>query len=556
MNERWSTTLIRGSLAMIAIGAVVFVLFLCLGFSPAQMGRMFAHPVTGGRLPVVAEDVKTAGTGPEAKPQPAAEPAGKDFGVLNYAVVAAYLALMLAIGILMSRKIKGTRGFFIADGRLNHVLVGVSLLGTYLSALTVTGLPAASYGVHNWKFVIQLPFLILTAVIITRFVLPRYREARVISVYEYLEQRIHVSARLIASLGFVLFAVARMGLLLYLPALAFSTATGASLPLCIVAVGVIVTAYTVLGGIRAVIVTDVIQVGVFIVGAFFTLGYIFRDLGVEQFIKISQAGGKFHLIDPSLNLTKIVTLWLILETIFQTVRIYGTQQDMTQRYMTTESTAKANRSVWISIVGYIPLGFIFYFIGTALFAYFKTHTQYVLPEKPDQIYPFFIVTCMPPGVAGFMIAAIFAASMSSIDSLMNSSSTVCVEDFLKRFSRKPIPDSVCLQKAKALTVLWGVLAICAGLMCIRIQYAQIVWGKLMAVGTNGVLGLMALAFLPFRVNKWAAIAGFAFSWLCLFVAMYSGINYLLWPVICNPACFLFALAVNPLFSPGEEPART
>ena len=566
MTERWSTTLIRASLAILAIVAVLFVLLLCLGFSPGQMVRMFAHPITGGSPPAPDDAVKPADKPADATQQPAppapegkaaakAEPARRSFGALNYSVVGAYLVLMLAMGIVMSRKARSTRGFFIGEGKLNYVMVGVSLLGTYLSALTVTGLPAASYGKLNWLFIVQLPFLILTAIIITRFVLPRYREAGVISVYEYLEQRIHVSARLIASLSFVLFSMARMGMLLYLPALAFSTATGAPLPVCIVVVGVIVTAYTVLGGIAAVIATDVVQVAIFVIGAFYTLGYVFARVGVEQFLEVSQAAGKFQWVEPSTDVTKIVTLWLILETIFQTVRIYGTQQDMTQRYMTTESTEKANRSVWISIVGYIPLGFIFYFIGTALFAYFTTHTGYAPPEKPDGIYPYFIVSCMPPGVAGFMIAAIFAASMSSIDSLMNSSSTVCVEDFFKRFSRKPVPDSVWLRKAKMLTVLWGVLAVVCGLMCTRIQYAQIVWGKLMAVGTNGVLGLMALAFLPFRVNKWAAICGFVFSWVCLFVAMRSGINYLLWPVICNPACFLFALALHPLFSSGDEPAR-
>jgi len=551
MTERWSATLIRACVASLVIVAVLFVLLLCLGFSPAQMVRMFAHPITGGSLTAPADEVK-----PADKSADAAAPAPEDakFGALNYSVVGAYLILMLAMGIAMSRKTRSTRGFFIGEGKLNYVMVGVSLLGTYLSALTVTGLPAMSYGKLNWLFVIQLPFLILTAIIITRFVLPRYREAGVISVYEYLEQRIHVSARLIASLSFVLFSMGRMGMLLYLPALAFSTATGAPLTPCIVAVGVIVTIYTVLGGIAAVIMTDVIQVVIFVVGAFYTLGYIFARVGVEQFIQVSQAAGKFQWVEPSTDVTKIVTLWLILETIFQTVRIYGTQQDMTQRYMTTESTEKANRSVWISIVGYIPLGFIFYFIGTALYAYFATRPGYAPPAKADGIYPYFIVSCMPPGVAGFMIAAIFAASMSSIDSLMNSSSTVCIEDFFKRFSRKPLPDSAWLRKAKMLTVLWGVLAIVSGLMCIRIQYAQIVWGKLMAVGTNGVLGLMALAFLPFRVNKWAAIGGFVFSWLCLIASMYCGVNYLLWPV-CNLECVLMAFLVNSILTRKRQLAR-
>ena len=102
-----------------------------------------------------------------------------------------------------------------------------------------------------------------------------------------------------------------------------------------------------------------------------------------------------------------------------------------------------------------------------------------------------------------------------------------------------------------LTLLWGALAMVMGLLFMEIEYAQIVWGKLMGISTNGILGLMALAFLPFRVNKWAAMAGFAFSYVCLFVMMGSGINFLLWPVIGNTVCFLVGLFLHPLFSRGE-----
>jgi len=486
---------------------------------------------------------------PEEIPVTCALTIRRSFGLTNYLVLAAYLAGMVGIGFLAGRRIKGTKGFFIADGRLNYIIVGLSILGTYLSALTMMGLPGMSYGKHDWTYMVQLPCLMITAIVITGFVLPRYRKAGIVSIYEFLETRIHISARMVASVCFLIFSIGRMGLVLYLPALAFSTVTGAPLWLCIICMGIIITLYTVVGGIEAVIWTDAIQVVIFIAGAVCTLGFIFSNLSVKTFIDIGIEHNKFRMLIPGFDITKITTLWLVMETIFQTIRIYGTQQDVAQRYMTTDSTEKANRSVWIAILSYIPLGFIFYFIGTALFVFYKANPDINLPGKADPIYPYFVVMHLPAGISGLVIAAIFAAAMSSIDSCMNSSSTVCIEDFYKRFATSDHPDRYYLRKARVLTILWGTLAVGMGLLFIGAQYAQIVWGKLMGISTNGILGLMALAFLPFRINKWAAGAGFVLSYVCLFAMMASGVNFLLWPVVGNCTCFFTALFLNPIFSP-------
>ncbi|MHC4199599.1 MAG: sodium:solute symporter family transporter, partial [Planctomycetota bacterium] len=483
----------RAILGLLISCAVILVLLLMLGFRPRHIADMLSHPVTGG---TAAEGV-TSDVAPEG---PKHVPPRRSFGTANYAVLVIYLAAMLGIGVYTSRRIKGTRGFFIADGRMNHVVVGLSLLGTYLSALTMMGLPGAAYGKHDWTWTVQLPFLVVTAMVITGFVLPRYRKAGFISVYEYLEHRIDVSARVLASISFLVFSIARMGLVLYLPALAFHTVTGASLPVCVIGMGIVITAYTVLGGMEAVVWTDAIQVVIFIVGAVLTLAYIFADLGADEFVRTASAHNKFRLIIPSLDVTRITTVWLVVETLFQTIRIFGTQQDMVQRYMTTEDAEKANRSVWIAIIGYIPVGFIFYFIGTALFAFYKAHPAADLPGKADPMYPHFIVSHLPAGIAGLVIAAIFAAAMSSIDSLMNSSSTVFIEDLWKRFTKTARSDKAFLVRARMLTVLWGALAVVMGLLFRKIEYAVEVWLKVMGISTNGILALMALAFLPFRVN--------------------------------------------------------
>ncbi|NCP28965.1 MAG: hypothetical protein COZ06_29290 [Armatimonadetes bacterium CG_4_10_14_3_um_filter_66_18] len=494
------------------------------------------------------------------------------FGAVNYAVLAVYLLAMLALGIWAGRQTKGAVGYFTAEGKVHHVVLGLSLLGTYLSSLTMMALPAVSFGAADWTWTIQMPFLLITAVVITRVVLPRYREEGCLSVYEFLERRIHVSSRLIASVAFILLSIGRMGLVLYLPALAFHIIAGASLPLTIIAMGAVVTVYTVLGGIKGVIWTDAVQVVIFVVGALLTLVFVLVPGG--DFFAVAAQHHKFRVLDTRLDLTQVVTLWLILQTVIETIRIYATQQDMTQRYQSAESTRKANQSVWMSILGYIPLGYLFYFIGSALFVYYQTnpdHNVAVLEgaKRLDSLYPYFVVTRMPQGLSGLVIAAIFAAAMSTISSSMNSNSAVCVEDFYHRFRGAGKSDEHFLRAAKWLSLLWGILAVVMALLFMRITLAQVVWSKVMAVSTCGILGLMALAFLPRRIHPWAAIVGIASSWTSLLVMMLflqvkpalalvypvpkdQGLNFLLWPVVTNVVAFVVGFVLDRLLPRASE----
>ncbi|NQT53869.1 hypothetical protein HQ576_17565, partial [bacterium] len=172
-------------------------------------------------------------------------------------------------------------------------------------------------------------------------------------------------------------------------------------------------------------------------------------------------------------------------------------------------------------------------------------------------------------VAGLVIAAIFAAAMSSIDACMNANSTVCVEDFYRRFRGDAMPDRHYLNVARWLTVLWGAFATVMAILMMNIHTVQIVWGKVMGISTNGVLGLMALAFLKKPVRGLAAFLGFLSAYVALVAMMYfiqvkpgfaitypvaagSTLSYLLWPVVGNTVCFLVGWGVDRLLPRREE----
>ncbi|MCX7591948.1 MAG: hypothetical protein N2255_10020, partial [Kiritimatiellae bacterium] len=439
---------------LVALGLAILALS-SLGFGPLDMARMFAHPIRGG-----TGEASALPTGKPA-PQPTTV-TGTPLGTAGIAVFGTYLVALLAIGIITGRRTRDVSTFFTARGRLNPFVVGLSVLATYLSALTIMGLSGMAFGAHDWTYMVQLPFLVLTGAVVTQIILPRYRKTGAVSIYELLEQNIHVSSRVIAAASFVIFAVGRIGLLLYLPALAVSTVTGFSLPVCIVAVGFITLLYTMLGGMEAVVWTDALQVAVFVAATIFTLRHIVRCEGVEGFLAVGLQHNKFRYLIPSFDPTKITTAWLILETIVQTIRIYGTQQDVVQRYLATPTTKGAAWSVWIGVATYIPLAFLFYFAGTALFVFYKNKPEIPLPAKADAIFPFFAVHQMPPAAGVLVIAAIFAASMSSIDSCMNSASTVCLEDFVRRFRKRQKADAHDLMLARQLTLVLGLLGMGMG----------------------------------------------------------------------------------------------
>ena len=318
-------------------------------------------------------------------------PAPQAFGTANGVVLVVYLVLLIGMGLYFTRRAASTRDFFLAGGRIPWWAAGVSIFATMLSAITYLSIPATVYATDWTRFLLNMG-IPLVAPLVIFFYLPFYRRLRVTSAYEYLERRFSVSVRLLGSLSFILFQLGRMGVVLLLPALALSAVTGLNLFVCIVLMGVLSTLYTVLGGMEAVIWTDVLQVIVLVGGALAALVIITNDLpgGWGQIIEEAAARDKLKLINPGWDLTRDSLAVIVVGMVFANLLPYTTDQAVVQRYLTTSSEKTARRAIWTGALLAVPASVLFFFLGTALFVFYLHHPAGPPAlEKPEQLFTVF-----------------------------------------------------------------------------------------------------------------------------------------------------------------------
>lgn len=383
----------------------------------------------------------------------ASSPSQRGFGTLNWTALAAYLALLVWIGIYCSRKTSSPDGYFLGGRRIPWWAAGLSLFGTLLSAITYLAVPGRAYATDWTLLPVNLCVLVVAPLVAFRY-LPVLRRHRLTTVYEFLAIRFGRSIQLFGSAAFVLFQLGRMGIVLLLPALALSAVTGLDLHLCIVLMGLLATLYTVLGGIEAVVWTDVLQTGVLLGGAVLALILLCRGLseGVVDLVRIGAEADKFRWINPGVDLFTESILVVLLGGLFSNALVpYTSDQTVVQRYLATPDEAAARRSLWLGAIMVLPATLLFLLLGTGLFVYFRQHPDQLTDlASADQILPWFVATQMPAGLAGLVIAGVFAAAMSSLDSSMHSIATSVVTDWLRPGERQR-PEREWLGLARRIT---------------------------------------------------------------------------------------------------------
>jgi SSS family transporter len=359
----------------------------------------------------------------------------------------------------------------------------------------------------------------------------------VTSAYEYLELRFNKLSRYLASAIFIVFMIARTALVLFLPSLALTTVTGIDIFICIILMGVITLIYCTMGGVEAVIWGDVIQGFVLLGGA--VLAVIFLVTGTEGGIsnvaKITIEYEKLKIFNMSLSLSN-ATFWVVLlGGMANNLISYSSDQTVIQRYLTTKNEKSAAKSIYLNGVLSVLISVVFYFIGTALYAYYSTHPDQlnVAMENPDSIFPHFIMTKIPQGIAGVMIAAIFAATMSTVSSSINSLSTAFTTDFYKRF-RKNLPDSHYLFVARISGLLMGSIGIGLALLMAGWNILSLFdyFNYILGLLVSGLGGLFFMGIFFPRITGMAAIAGFVGGFVILLLTqLYADVHFMLYGFI-------------------------
>ena len=461
-------------------------------------------------------------------------PQRRTLGPLNLVFVAGYLLLLVAMGIFFSRRNRGTGDFFLAGRRVPWWAAGLSIYATQLSAITFLGAPAITFA-GDWVVAPSWLMILAVAPVIVAFFLPFFRRQGVITAYEYLDRRFGLGARLFGSASFIVFQLARMAVVIYLPALALQAMTGIDVSICIVTAGVLATLYTVAGGMEAVVWTDVLQSFVLLGGLLLCLVLVVSDLGGAGTIyAAAAAAGKTTLFNWSLSATELATWSVLIGSFLLNLAPYATDQAVVQRYLTTRDERSAARGIWLNAVLSVPFAMLFLCLGTALWLYFKQRPELLeLGMQNDQTFPLFIVGRLPEGAAGLLIAGILAASMSSLDSSIHSISTALSHDFFKRFGRLRT-ESAELGFARTVVVAAGTVATVTALVLASFDVRSLFFffQSLLGLLSSSVVAIFLLGVFTRRAHQTGALLGAAASTAALaWATFWTDMNLYVYPMI-------------------------
>lgn len=438
---------------------------------------------------------------------------------VDIAVLIIYLLGIVIFGCLFVRKSRTTDHFMAAGRALPGWAVGLSIFGTYLSSNTFIGVPGKAFG-GNWNsftFSLSLP---IAAFIGVKFFIPFYRRSGEISAYHHLENRFGPWARTYAALCYLLSQIGRMGSIMFGVSLALHALLGWDIKTIIIASGILVTLYTLMGGIEAVIWTDVIQSIILTLGAVIIIVMVLVKMpgGPGELFAVAHDHGKFSLgsFGPSLAQS---TFWVVLVYgIFINLNNFGIDQGFVQRYHTAKTDGEARKSLYLGSLVYIPVSLAFFFIGTALFSFYHEQPELLstLKERAvalsaqkvgDQALPHFMVHMLPPGLTGLLVAALAAAAMSSIDTSLNSMSTVALSDIYKRYFRKKAGEKESMRVLYAATLLWGCVGTSVALAMIGEESVLDAWWQWQGIFAGAMLGLFLLGLISRKAKNPAAVTG-------------------------------------------------
>ena len=435
---------------------------------------------------------------------------------IDYGVLAVYLAGIATVGLWVSRGQKTTSKYFIADRALPQWLVGFTLMATLISSNTLVAHPAIVFqkGMVLVPGFLMLPFVL---VLVAYVIVPFYRRVVGMSAYEYIGKRFGLGGRLYTSFGFLMERTFDMGVTLVTTAIAINVMTDWDLRMVILGVGLFTMIYTTIGGITAVVWTDVVQGVILMGGGVLILArLLFAPEAGPPFAVVNEAweAGKFGFGSTEFSIASLYdardrTLWMFMfAMLIQWSRRYICDQHMVQRYLIARSDAEARRGTLTGAALSVPVLIMFNLIGACMYGFYAL-TDGAGPELGDQVLPHFIVNYLPVGFVGLMLAAIMAASMSSVSSDLNSVATVLTRDYFQRFLPN-LSDRVSLILGRTMVFTAGMIACYVATLLIPERGALPLAERALTIAvivSAGSLGLFCLGFLTRRATRTGAYAG-------------------------------------------------
>ncbi len=436
------------------------------------------------------------------------------FGALDWAVVGVYMIGTLVLGAALSRRVKTADHYYLGNRTMPWWAIGTSVVATYIGALSFLGGPAWAYKEGFSVIFIHVNYPIAIAVVITLF-LPFFFNSGVASIYDYLERRFGLATRTVMSAIFLFGNIAYSGIMLYTVALVLQFITGMDVVHSILIVAVVALTYTILGGIAAVIWTDVAQSAFLFVGVLVILYLLLNELpdGLPAAMDGLRDAGKLDPFNFSTDPSLAATVWtgVVAMSVYHVV-VYGVNQMMVQRTLAAKTLAEAKKA-------YVMMGYAAFFIYVLFFSLGVLFYSYYDGREFDNdnvIVLEFVARVGVPGLMGIVAAAVVAAAMSSLDSSLNSMATVTTVDFYQKFIRPNEAPEHYLKASRLFTLAWAVLIIVPAVMFTRSDGS--VLETLSKVGSFFVGAKLSTYFLGFyskHASERGVLAGVAAGFLCL-----------------------------------------
>jgi SSS family transporter len=453
------------------------------------------------------------------------------FSAIDYLVLALYLVGVTVFGMLFRRTQRTVKDYFLGTRNTHWLVISLSIVATETSSLTLIGVPAIAYGSYarpelggSLTYLQVVLGYIVARVIISFLFIPAYFQGELVTAYELLRRRFGTRTKHFAASLFVVTRAFADGVRVFAASLVAAAVIGSSLPnfpdlwfWSVVIVGVLTLIYTFEGGVAAVIWTDLIQLVVYVLGSLLAAYTLLQLIpgGWPTVAAHAAEANKFQLVSFSWDLTLPFTFWAgLIGGTFLTMASHGTDQLLVQRLLTCRNQRDSQKALIAS--GFIVLAqfLLFLVVGVMLYAYYQ-HAPLPKIATNDEIFPAFIVARLPRGIAGLMIAAIFAAAMSTMSGSLNSLASTTIFDFYKPLRRRPVDDASLLRLSRWVTAAWGVVLIAIALLARG-------WGSVFVAGLSiaslvygPMLGAFLLGVLTTRTTEAGVMTGIAVSLGCM-----------------------------------------